>query len=138
MTGDDFSHTQSQNEKATSGEYRVKLPDGRVQIVSYTADKNGYKADVKYQNVDVSEGRPQQRSNVGVQEGRGGSFAYGSTEFDVGAGGTYAFDHRGDEVRTTPSVPIQENRVEDYGYDHRNGNGVYALLPSSSPLVFAG
>ncbi|KAJ8922176.1 hypothetical protein NQ315_004111 [Exocentrus adspersus] len=48
LRGDDFSHSQTRNSKATSGEYRVKLPDGRVQIVSYTADKNGYKADVKY------------------------------------------------------------------------------------------
>lgn len=52
ITGDDFSHTQSQNAKATNGEYRVKLPDGRLQIVSYTADKNGYKADVKYTSDD--------------------------------------------------------------------------------------
>lgn len=53
-TGDDFSHTQSQNAKATNGEYRVKLPDGRIQIVSYTADKNGYKADVKYEGNEIS------------------------------------------------------------------------------------
>ncbi|XP_060520104.1 uncharacterized protein LOC132698187 [Cylas formicarius] len=49
LTGDDFSHAQTRNAKATSGEYRVKLPDGRLQIVSYKADKNGYKADVKYE-----------------------------------------------------------------------------------------
>lgn len=53
LTGDDFSHTQSQNSRATNGEYRVKLPDGRVQIVSYIADKNGYKADVKYTENDI-------------------------------------------------------------------------------------
>lgn len=58
-TGDDFSHRQSQNSKATHGEYRVKLPDGRVQIVSYTADKNGYKADVKYDD-DVPAERPKE------------------------------------------------------------------------------
>lgn len=63
LRGDDFSHSQSRNSKATNGEYRVKLPDGRVQIVSYTADKNGYKADVKYtgnEGVTDQRGTPHQ------------------------------------------------------------------------------
>ncbi|CAH2098963.1 unnamed protein product [Euphydryas editha] len=47
-TGDDFSHSQQSSGSATNGEYRVRLPDGRTQIVSYTADENGYKADVRY------------------------------------------------------------------------------------------
>ncbi|XP_038217294.1 uncharacterized protein LOC119836114 [Zerene cesonia] len=47
-TGDDFSHKQESSGSATNGEYRVRLPDGRVQIVSYTADENGYKANVRY------------------------------------------------------------------------------------------
>ncbi|XP_045540614.1 uncharacterized protein LOC106711757 [Papilio machaon] len=47
-TGDDFSHSQQSSGSATNGEYRVKLPDGRTQVVSYTADENGYKADVRY------------------------------------------------------------------------------------------
>ncbi|KAG6438852.1 hypothetical protein O3G_MSEX000275, partial [Manduca sexta] len=47
-TGDDFSHSQQSSGSATNGEYRVRLPDGRMQIVSYTADENGYKADVRY------------------------------------------------------------------------------------------
>ncbi|VEN45995.1 unnamed protein product, partial [Callosobruchus maculatus] len=48
-SGDDFSHSQVRTAKTTNGEYRVRLPDGRVQIVKYTADKNGYKADVRYE-----------------------------------------------------------------------------------------
>lgn len=50
QTGDDFSHSQSKTGTGTNGEYRVKLPDGRTQIVSYTADNGGYKADVRYQD----------------------------------------------------------------------------------------
>uniref|UniRef100_A0A8D8QM83 Pro-resilin n=1 Tax=Cacopsylla melanoneura TaxID=428564 RepID=A0A8D8QM83_9HEMI len=47
-SGDDFSHSQAHNGQSTKGEYRVKLPDGRMQIVSYTADNSGYRADVRY------------------------------------------------------------------------------------------
>ncbi|XP_059047963.1 glycosyltransferase-like protein gnt13 [Achroia grisella] len=55
-TGDDFSHSQHSSGSATSGEYRVRLPDGRMQIVSYTADENGYKADVRYDDEDKTIG----------------------------------------------------------------------------------
>lgn len=52
-TGEDFSHTEIRDGYTTSGEYRVALPDGRIQIVTYTADENGYHADVKYEGVAV-------------------------------------------------------------------------------------
>ncbi|XP_045036013.1 pro-resilin-like [Daphnia magna] len=45
----EYSHTQSSDGKVTTGSYHVYLPDGRVQTVTYTADENGYKADVKYE-----------------------------------------------------------------------------------------
>ncbi|RZF33979.1 hypothetical protein LSTR_LSTR006895 [Laodelphax striatellus] len=48
-SGDDFSHSQAHDGKATQGQYRVKLPDGRTQVVSYTADNKGYRADVTYE-----------------------------------------------------------------------------------------
>ncbi|KZS15855.1 putative Cuticular protein [Daphnia magna] len=45
----DFDHSEKADGKVTSGSYRVALPDGRTQIVSYQADENGYNADVKYE-----------------------------------------------------------------------------------------
>ena len=45
-----FGHRESSDGVVTEGEYRVVLPDGRLQIVTYTAsDATGYVADVKYE-----------------------------------------------------------------------------------------
>ncbi|CAG0921857.1 unnamed protein product [Notodromas monacha] len=45
---DTFSHREGRDGVNTEGEYRVMLPDGRLQIVSYDADENGYRAKVTY------------------------------------------------------------------------------------------
>merc|ERR1719356_682137 len=49
--GRHFAKTETQDEHGVvQGEYRVELPDGRVQIVSYHADhENGFIADVRYE-----------------------------------------------------------------------------------------
>ena len=39
----------------TKGEYKVKLPDGRVQVVSYEADHAGFRPRVTYEG--VAEGK---------------------------------------------------------------------------------
>ncbi len=44
----DFAHESESDGKVTTGSYRVALPDGRTQIVTYKADEYGYVADVKY------------------------------------------------------------------------------------------
>ena len=38
------------------GEYRVALPDGRVQIVSYTADEHGYRPHIRYEAAEKIHG----------------------------------------------------------------------------------
>ena len=48
-TGAVFSHNEDRNNYDTKGEYRVNLPEGRVQIVTYSAGPDGYVADVKYE-----------------------------------------------------------------------------------------
>ena len=44
-----FEASESRDGYNTQGSYRVNLPDGRVQIVTYTAGPEGYVADVKYE-----------------------------------------------------------------------------------------
>ena len=51
--GSVFSQKETRDNYNTAGEYRVNLPDGRVQIVSYSAGPHGYIADVKYEGEPV-------------------------------------------------------------------------------------
>ncbi|XP_071534970.1 larval cuticle protein A2B-like [Panulirus ornatus] len=49
-SGNDFAHDEKSDGTVTSGSYRVLLPDGRTQIVTFTADHtNGYVAEVTYE-----------------------------------------------------------------------------------------
>ncbi|KAK8400057.1 hypothetical protein O3P69_003030 [Scylla paramamosain] len=48
-TGAAYSHKEERSGDTTQGEYRVSLPDGRIQVVSYVADENGYRAKVSYE-----------------------------------------------------------------------------------------
>lgn len=48
-TGAAYSHKEQRTGNKTHGEYRVSLPDGRVQVVSYVADERGYRAKVSYE-----------------------------------------------------------------------------------------
>ena len=54
-SGADFAKKEVQDEYGVvTGEYRVALPDGRIQIVTYHADhEGGFIADVKYEGTAV-------------------------------------------------------------------------------------
>lgn len=63
----DFKHEANSDGKRVTGAYSVLLPDGRNQVVTYTADENGYNAKVNYEG----EARPQ----PGPQGGAAGGYA---------------------------------------------------------------
>nr|XP_029730741.1 titin-like [Aedes albopictus] len=50
-TGNDFGHIQNRDNGVTRGEYHILLPDGRVQNVRYTADEQGFHAEVSYESI---------------------------------------------------------------------------------------
>ncbi|KAK3919510.1 Pro-resilin, partial [Frankliniella fusca] len=63
--GTDYSRNEVSDGNVITGEYRVQLPDGRLQIVRYTADwQNGYNADVSYEGeAKYPEPKPNTGSN---------------------------------------------------------------------------
>ena len=48
-SANDYEQKASSDGETVTGSYRVALPDGRTQIVTYTADSNGYVAQVTYE-----------------------------------------------------------------------------------------
>ena len=48
-TYNNHGRQESSDGKIVTGSYRVALPDGRTQIVTYKADEYGYQSDIKYE-----------------------------------------------------------------------------------------
>ena len=55
-----FGHNENRNGYTTNGEYRVALPDGRTQVVTYNVldAQSGYVADVKYEGQPIAYAAP--------------------------------------------------------------------------------
>ncbi|XP_027224138.2 uncharacterized protein [Penaeus vannamei] len=54
--GTNYRHQESSDGDTVHGEYRVQLPDGRVQVVKYTADhKNGFVPIITYEGPQTAQ-----------------------------------------------------------------------------------
>lgn len=52
-SGSKYCHQQSSDGQETKGEYRVLLPDGRRQVVTFVDSGQGYEAKVVYSDSDA-------------------------------------------------------------------------------------
>jgi hypothetical protein len=61
-SGSEFSLEESRQDESAQGSYRVLLPDGRLQIVEYEADQEGYRPQIRYEDTGAGyPSGPQQR-----------------------------------------------------------------------------
>ncbi|KAG8317306.1 hypothetical protein J6590_029877 [Homalodisca vitripennis] len=97
-SGADFKQQETSDGNSVKGQYRVQLPDGRTQIVTYTADwQTGFHADVRY------EGEASYPAVYGIggsfPPSRGPSSSYGPPQTSYGA----------PQAAPTYSAPPQSN-----------------------------
>ncbi|CAG0885720.1 unnamed protein product [Cyprideis torosa] len=72
-SGNDFGQEEQSDGNVVRGRYYVQLPDGRRQIVTYTADhQNGYQAQVEYEGEAQYPQGPQ--GGGGRPGGQGGKY----------------------------------------------------------------
>ncbi|XP_063852651.1 adult-specific cuticular protein ACP-20-like [Scylla paramamosain] len=87
--GDSHQHQEVSDGTTTKGEYRVALPDGRTQIVTYSADSStGFNAQVTYEG----EAKPYvpQDSSKGGYGGQGAQAApHGGQKYGGSGGAAY-------------------------------------------------
>lgn len=81
----EFGHRETRDGDEAMGSYHVLLPDGRTQIVEYTADQNGYQPKVTYQEAKNGQDGGNNGGN-GLGDGANGG-GYGSGGPGNGAGG---------------------------------------------------
>ncbi|CAK1595239.1 unnamed protein product [Parnassius mnemosyne] len=135
-TGDDFSHSQRSSGSATNGEYRVRLPDGRLQIVSYTADENGYKADVKYDvdstgnSVEYSTQNQQKNANNRKDYNENSNqFTNNAAKYSSGNNKVYS------NYNSPTKVELYQDLSKEYYNDYSSEHGTKNYDPHQSKFA---
>ncbi|CAH1113200.1 unnamed protein product [Psylliodes chrysocephalus] len=113
-TGTNYNRQESSDGNQVRGEYRVALPDGRTQIVTYWADwQSGFHADVKY------EGEAQYPD----QYNKGNGYQGVSNQYGAPTGGYNGYNSN------TPSSSAINNLAaghDSYNYNNNNNYDSYS------------
>ena len=94
-SGQDFGHMEARKQDVVNGEYHVLLPDDRIQVVRYTADHNGYVADVQYSDGSSSPAYGKAARYSGVGYSGAGSSVKTSSYFNPGTSASSGYHHGG-------------------------------------------
>ena len=139
------AHEQNSDGETVRGSYRVDLPDGRIQIVSYVADDNGYRADVRY------EGKSLHYTPVVYKEAKArNSYFKSAPEPEVCTQKTspdsYKTEKNNQEeaknleytVNTYTEKPFSEPPVTEYSLkdDYRSKESSYQVPPRRESVVY--
>lgn len=122
-TGSDFKQQETSDGNTVKGQYKVLLPDGRTQIVTYTADwQTGFHADVKYEGEAIypsTYGSGQ--GGYGAGSGIGGGSTYGVPSEGYSGGGYSGGGYSGGDFSNGGGVATGAS-YNNIGYA-ANGNG---------------
>ncbi|CAH1179346.1 unnamed protein product [Phaedon cochleariae] len=121
-TGTDYNRQESSDGNQVRGQYRVALPDGRTQIVTYWADwQSGFHADVKYEG----EAHYPEQYNKG---GNGGGYNNGGYNGDVSSQygvPAYANGYQSGSAASSGAINNLAGGHDNYNYNSNNNNNNY-------------
>ncbi|XP_067209104.1 pro-resilin-like isoform X2 [Linepithema humile] len=131
-TGNDFGRRESSDGETVRGEYRVQLPDGRTQIVTYTADwRTGFHADVRYEGTATYPDQYNTQNNGYNNAGQGyqgnhiGGYTGGSNQ------GGYNYQASGGHYNNANNYNYQfgSNSI-DSSYNNFGARNTYSGVPA--------
>nr|SVE74783.1 EOG090X0971 [Daphnia carinata] len=139
------SRSESRHGKVTTGSYRVPLPDGRVQVVNYRADENGYVADIQYEEVaknldsknEASYPASAYKAPVHIATTPPPNYEIFNSSARTNVYPTTIRNHYEVPVTTTPTPTATTSRTLDYKapVHHHHKNPYYTELGHKGPDI---
>lgn len=118
-SGNDYKRRETSDGNQVTGEYRVQLPDGRTQIVSYYADwQTGFHADVRYEGTATY---PDQYNN-------GNNYQNPSNQY-----GTPNYNNGGNQPNNQYGAPFAGNNNQGYNGNQNPASSSVTIKDFSGP-----